>query len=268
MGRGAPDGAHRGHERLEHQADGAHLVARPRRSSPRWSATRSPCTTGASTCPCSSRESMVGHKLGEFAPTRTYRGHADTGPAPMSEDAQGPRRGRRARGDRRADGRRGGRRGAAAEEAARGPPTSPRPRPSPRPSRGARAAPRGGRGAAPPRAEGASRGRPAGSASPVVRAQAQVRPHLGAQGAPRLRPHPRQVRPRGARDPRAHAARGRARLEQAARVRRRQRRAQPRAARRRAAHPCRHRRRGPDAQALPPARAWAARRGSASARAT
>jgi small subunit ribosomal protein S19 len=24
-------------------------------------------------------ESMVGHKLGEFAPTRTYRGHASTG---------------------------------------------------------------------------------------------------------------------------------------------------------------------------------------------
>ncbi|WP_353509041.1 30S ribosomal protein S19 [Intrasporangium sp.] len=24
-------------------------------------------------------ESMVGHKLGEFAPTRTYRGNADTG---------------------------------------------------------------------------------------------------------------------------------------------------------------------------------------------
>jgi len=24
-------------------------------------------------------ESMVGHKLGEFAPTRTYRGHAQTG---------------------------------------------------------------------------------------------------------------------------------------------------------------------------------------------
>ena len=24
-------------------------------------------------------EQMVGHKLGEFAPTRTYRGHADTG---------------------------------------------------------------------------------------------------------------------------------------------------------------------------------------------
>ena len=25
------------------------------------------------------RESMVGHKLGEFAPTRTYRGHAGSG---------------------------------------------------------------------------------------------------------------------------------------------------------------------------------------------
>jgi small subunit ribosomal protein S19 len=24
-------------------------------------------------------EGMVGHKLGEFAPSRTYRGHADTG---------------------------------------------------------------------------------------------------------------------------------------------------------------------------------------------
>ncbi|WCB96114.1 30S ribosomal protein S19 [Baekduia alba] len=24
-------------------------------------------------------EAMVGHKLGEFAPTRTYRGHIDTG---------------------------------------------------------------------------------------------------------------------------------------------------------------------------------------------
>jgi small subunit ribosomal protein S19 len=24
-------------------------------------------------------EAMVGHKLGEFAPTRTYRGHADSG---------------------------------------------------------------------------------------------------------------------------------------------------------------------------------------------
>ena len=54
----------------------AHLVAHlhdlPRHGGPY----RSWSTTGASTCPCSSSESMVGHKLGEFAPTRTYRGHA------------------------------------------------------------------------------------------------------------------------------------------------------------------------------------------------
>lgn len=29
--------------------------------------------------PVFASESMVGHKLGEFAPTRTYRGHADSG---------------------------------------------------------------------------------------------------------------------------------------------------------------------------------------------
>ena len=31
---------------------------------------------GASTCPVYIIEDMVGHKLGEFAPTRTFRGHA------------------------------------------------------------------------------------------------------------------------------------------------------------------------------------------------
>ena len=39
-------------------------------------ATRSRSTTGASTCRSSCTEQMVGHKLGEFAPTRTFRGHA------------------------------------------------------------------------------------------------------------------------------------------------------------------------------------------------
>ena len=29
----------------------------------------------SSSCPCMSQENMIGHKLGEFAPTRTYRGH-------------------------------------------------------------------------------------------------------------------------------------------------------------------------------------------------
>ena len=47
-----------------------------RRSSPTWSATRSRCTTAASTCPVYITEAMVGHKLGEFAPTRTFRFHA------------------------------------------------------------------------------------------------------------------------------------------------------------------------------------------------
>ena len=28
-------------------------------------------------CPVYVTESMVGHKLGEFAPTRTFKGHAD-----------------------------------------------------------------------------------------------------------------------------------------------------------------------------------------------
>ena len=59
--------------------DDPHLVARVDDLPRDGRATRSPSTTGASTCPCSSRESMVGHKLGEFAPTRTYRGHDSKG---------------------------------------------------------------------------------------------------------------------------------------------------------------------------------------------
>ena len=47
-----------------------------RRSSPRWSATRSPCTTARKFIPVFVTENMVGHKLGEFAPTRTFHGHA------------------------------------------------------------------------------------------------------------------------------------------------------------------------------------------------
>ena len=33
-------------------------------------------------------ESMVGHKLGEFAPTRTFRGHAGSGQGPMSAEEE------------------------------------------------------------------------------------------------------------------------------------------------------------------------------------
>ena len=39
-------------------------------------ASRSRCTTAGSSSPCSSTENMVGHKLGEFAPTRTFHGHS------------------------------------------------------------------------------------------------------------------------------------------------------------------------------------------------
>jgi small subunit ribosomal protein S19 len=42
---------------------------------PRCSATPSLCTTGRKHVPCSSTEAMVGHKLGEFALTRTFKGH-------------------------------------------------------------------------------------------------------------------------------------------------------------------------------------------------
>ena len=52
------------------------VVAPLDRSPPTWSATRSRCTTAASTCPVYITEAMVGHKLGEFAPTRTFRYHA------------------------------------------------------------------------------------------------------------------------------------------------------------------------------------------------
>ena len=41
-----------------------------------WLVTPSRCTTAASMCRFISTEEMVGHKLGEFAPTRTFKGHA------------------------------------------------------------------------------------------------------------------------------------------------------------------------------------------------
>ena len=47
----------------------------PRPSIPTWSVTPSRSTMAVSTCPSSSSENMVGHRLGEFAPTRHFRGH-------------------------------------------------------------------------------------------------------------------------------------------------------------------------------------------------
>ena len=44
--------------------------------SPSSSDIRSPCTTAGKHIPVYVVEDMVGHKLGEFAPTRTFRGHS------------------------------------------------------------------------------------------------------------------------------------------------------------------------------------------------
>ena len=70
-----PSDQGRGAERPRREAGHQDLVAalddRPR--VPR--ATRSPCTTASSSCRCTCRRTWSGHKLGEFAPTRTYRGH-------------------------------------------------------------------------------------------------------------------------------------------------------------------------------------------------
>jgi hypothetical protein len=51
------------------------LVPSLDRSFPSSWATRSPFTMASQFVPVYVQENMVGHKLGEFAPTRTYRGH-------------------------------------------------------------------------------------------------------------------------------------------------------------------------------------------------
>ena len=134
VGRGAPDAAHRGDERVGRQADGQDLVADLARSSPRWSATRSPSTTAASTCPCSSRSRWSATSSASSRPTRVFRGHAgsEQGEDAMSrrrrEDAEQARRGdSTSRGRGRAPRSRGRGRSAAARR--------PRPRPPRRPRR-------------------------------------------------------------------------------------------------------------------------------------
>ena len=71
-----PAGEGRRDERGRATARSSRRGRAARRSRPTWSATRSRCTTAASTCPVYVTEAMVGHKLGEFAPTRTFRYHA------------------------------------------------------------------------------------------------------------------------------------------------------------------------------------------------
>ena len=60
--------------------DDGHAPGRGRRrSSPRWSGHTIAVHDGRKHVPVFVSESMVGHKLGEFAPTRTYRGHDSKG---------------------------------------------------------------------------------------------------------------------------------------------------------------------------------------------
>jgi small subunit ribosomal protein S19 len=58
---------------------GEKRVSRPgraaARSFPSSSGTRSPCHNGNKFIPIYVSENMVGHKLGEFVPTRVFRGH-------------------------------------------------------------------------------------------------------------------------------------------------------------------------------------------------
>ena len=71
----APARESREHECDAREAGHQDLVAAPRRSCRRWSGTRFPCTTARRTFPVFVTENMVGHKLGEFSPTRIFKGH-------------------------------------------------------------------------------------------------------------------------------------------------------------------------------------------------
>ena len=63
-------------ERLGLEADGSHVVAQLDRVPARWSGHTIAVHDGRKHVPVFISEQMVGHKLGEFAPTRHFRGHA------------------------------------------------------------------------------------------------------------------------------------------------------------------------------------------------
>jgi len=69
-------GPHRGDEREEREADDPYLVPHLDRLPRHGSGTRSRSHDGRKHVPVFISEQMVGHKLGEFAPTRTFRGHS------------------------------------------------------------------------------------------------------------------------------------------------------------------------------------------------
>ena len=297
MGRGAPDGARRGHEHRQPAHHGQDLVARlddlPRDGRPHDRRARR-----------AQARARVRQRVDGRPQARRVRADAHLPRPRRHREASDERRdaqGRRRRGDAgaggrrerraRADGRRRGGRGRGCRGGGGRRPhgrargggrkRSPRRRPTrsaeaeadgePEAEEEAQAAPalarQEGRGGPRACSQARPRARRAGRARPRPRA-GQVRAHLGPQGPPGVRPHPRQVRDGGARHPGPHPPPRGARLEQAARVGRRQRREQPRADRGRAAYRIRDRRRGADAQALPPARHGPRDARSASARAT
>ena len=248
-------------------------------------------------------ESMVGHKLGEFAPTRLYRGHTQPASAASSVRLHGRREGQADRESRRRE-KRGSRRPRSrsrprGEAAARRPAaeeaeaqTSRQRRAAERPRRAERratpkpaaddaaAAERPRREPRPPtrpepkRRAAARRSRRRASASARAHAPGrpragQVRPLVRPQGAARLRPHPRQVasrrHARSSRSRRAPSPATGARLLESAVANAEH---NHELDRRRPVRQGGARRRGPDAQALPAARDGPRDARSASAPAT
>ena len=67
---------HRGDERLRLEADDPHLVALQSTVFPEMVGHTIAVHDGRKHVPVFISEQMVGHKLGEFAPTRHFRGHA------------------------------------------------------------------------------------------------------------------------------------------------------------------------------------------------
>ena len=78
VGRRAPDGAHQRDERGRQKTDGQNLVA-DLDVFPEMVGHTIAVHDGKKHVPVFISESMVGHKLGEFAPTRTFRSHSGTG---------------------------------------------------------------------------------------------------------------------------------------------------------------------------------------------
>ena len=84
MGRGAPAEAHQRDERVGPEADAQDLVAHST-IFPEMVGHTIAVHDGRKHVPVYISESMVGHKLGEFAPTRTFRAHSGAGTASEKE---------------------------------------------------------------------------------------------------------------------------------------------------------------------------------------